>query len=296
MNGLFLLAALALCVLALAFVAYPLLHADPETDADTQATVNRAVHRDRVRELDQDLAAGTLSRAQYDLALADLERELLDSGALAEPGPVSRPRPRRLVVAAAAICLGGLPFAAMGLYLGVGHAEAVFATAEPSTSESPPVSAEGRQREFEMLAQQLQGRLAERPDDLESWLLLGRTQMYLDDPAAAERAFREAMAHGGDRDPEVLTRYADVLAERQGSLSGEPATLIEQALAIDPDHPQGLWMAGSLAFRAQELSAARQHWERLLEVLPSESREAEVIRGNLDRLDAASGEGWDDNA
>lgn len=291
MNGLFLIAALVLCLVALAFVSYPLLRSGRQADADSQADVNRAVHRDRVRELDQDLAAGTLTQAQYDLALADLERELLDSGALAEEGAMARPRPRRLAMVAAALCLGGLPFAAMGLYLGVGSAETVFATADPATNEAPPVSAEGRQREFEMLVQQLQGRLAESPDDLESWILLGRTQVYLDDLAAAERAFREAMVHGGDRDPDALTRYADVLAERKGGLSGEPATLIEKALDIDPDHPQGLWMAGSLAFQNQELATARQHWERLLEVLPSESREAEIIRGNLGRVDAATGKG-----
>ncbi|MGM0782627.1 MAG: c-type cytochrome biogenesis protein CcmI [Pseudomonadota bacterium] len=291
MNGLFLIAALVLCLVALAFVAYPLLRSGRQADADSQADVNRAVHRDRVRELDQDLAAGTLTQAQYDLALADLERELLDSGALAEEGATARPRPRRLVMVAVALCLGGLPFASMGLYLGVGSAETVFATADPATSEAPPVSAEGRQREFEMLVQQLQGRLAESPDDLESWILLGRTQVYLDDFAAAERAFREAMVHGGDRDPDALTRYADVLAERKGGLSGEPATLIEKALDIDPDHPQGLWMAGSLAFQNQELATARHYWERLLEVLPSESREAEIIRGNLDRVDTATGKG-----
>lgn len=296
MNGLFLLAALVLCLVALAFVAYPLLRSGQATEADTQADVNRAVHRDRVGELDQDLAAGTLSQAQYDLALADLERELLDSGALAEESAAAGPRPQRLATVAAAVCLAGLPFAAMGLYLGVGSAEAVFATASPATNAAPPVSAEGRQREFEMLAQQLQGRLAEQPDDLESWILLGRTQVYLDDLAAAERAFRGAMAHGGDRDPDALTRYADVLAERQGELAGEPATLIVRALAIDPDHPQGLWMAGSLAFETQELASARRHWERLLEVLPTESREAEIIRSNLERLGTLTDEGGDDNA
>ncbi|WP_163557805.1 c-type cytochrome biogenesis protein CcmI [Halomonas sp. NO4] len=292
MNGLFLILALALCLLALTFVAYPLLRPSPREGGETPAAVNRAVHRDRVRELDQDLAAGLLTPAQYELALADLERELLDSGALAEGGAAApRPRSRRLATLAAALSLAGLPFAAMGLYLGVGHAEAVFAIAEPASREAPPVSAEGRQREFQMLAQQLQGRLADAPDDLESWVLLGQTQVYLDDPAAAERAFREAMRHGGDRDPDLLTRYADVVAERQGGLAGEPATLIEQALALDPDHPQGLWMAGTLAFEQQEPGAARQHWERLLEVLPAESREAEIIRGNLAQVAAANGEG-----
>ncbi|TFH87635.1 c-type cytochrome biogenesis protein CcmI [Billgrantia azerbaijanica] len=291
MNGLFLIFALALCLLALAFVAYPLLRPLRDDGAASGAAANRAVHRDRVRELDQDLVAGTLTRAQYDLALADLERELLDSGALAPAGDREAGRRGRLVGASAIACIAGLPFAAMGIYLGVGHAEAVFAIAEPPPNSAPPVSAESRQREFRMLVQQLQGRLAEEPADLESWVLLGRTLVFLDDLAAAERAFREAMNHGGERDPDVLTRYADVLAERQGELAGEPAALIERALALDPDHPEGLWMAGSLAFQSGDEARARRHWERLLGVLPPESREAEIIRGNLAELAATPAQG-----
>ncbi|MCG6656830.1 c-type cytochrome biogenesis protein CcmI [Halomonas campisalis] len=297
MNGLFLLFALALCLLALAFVVVPLLREPPGDDADTQRAVNLAVHRDRVRELDQDLAAGTLTRAQYDIALADLERELLDSGAVdPEEVPAKGPGVGRLPRVAAFASVAAVPFLAVGIYLSVGHADEVFATQLPpgemqaAPREAPP-SDEQLQREFERLAQQLQGRLAQEPEDLESWVLLGRTLVFLDDLEAAERAFREAMRHGGERDPDLLTRYADVLAERQGSLAGEPMALIEQALALDPDHAQGLWMAGTQAFQAAELDAARRHWERLLGTLDEDSPEAEIIRGNLAQLARAAEEG-----
>lgn len=291
MNGLFLLLALGLCVVALAFVVTPLLRQPPDVAASSRRAVNRAVHRDRVRELDQDLTAGTLTQDQYDLALADLERELLDSGAIeAEPPGREGHRQSRLALVAAFACIAVLPFAAVGLYLGVGHADTVFATQlgggalGGDTAQVPPVSAQSRQREFQHLSQQLQGRLAETPDDLESWILLGRTLVFLDDLAAAERAFREAMRHGGDRDPDLLTRYADVLAERQGSLEGEPEALIEQALSLDPEHSQALWMAGTLAFQSGDAQTARRHWQRLLDTLPPDSREADVIRGNLAQM------------
>lgn len=300
MNGIFLLFAMVLCVMALAFVVYPLLREPRGEAGHSRLAINLTVHRDRVRELDQDLAAGTLTQAQYDTALADLERELLDSGAFeADAGEASAGDgrgPSRMAGIAAFASVALVPFMAVGIYLGVGHADEVFATQLPpgevaSMPESQPVSEEGMQRQFELLSQQLQGRLAQNPDDLEGWILLGRTLTFLDDLAAAERAFREAMVHGGDRDPNLLTRYADVLAERQGSLEGAPRALIERALAIDPDHAQGLWMAGSLAFEEADFEAARRHWEHLLGVLPGDSPEADIIRGNLSQVGLSAAEG-----
>ncbi|SEK74083.1 c-type cytochrome biogenesis protein CcmI [Halomonas daqiaonensis] len=292
MNGIFLLLALALCLVALAFLIVPLLREPLAESAQSHRETHLALHRERTRELDHDLAAGTLTRAQHDAAMADLERELLDSGAIdTDHHSESSHRPRRLAGAAAFVSVAALPFMAVGTYLWVGHADEVFATrpAEQRTVAAEPqaVSERQRQREFQMLTQQLQGRLAEEPGDLESWILLGRTLVFLEDLEAAERAFREAMAHGGDRDPDLLTRYAEVLADRQGTLDGEPQVLIERALELDPDHAQGLWMAGSLALQRGELAVARRHWERLLAALPPDSDEAEVIRGNLMQLSPA---------
>lgn len=290
MNGVFLLLALGLCVLALAFVLIPLLREPRGAEAPGRREVLLAVHRDRVAELDQDLASGTLTAARHARALADLERELLDSGGLDADGDagVERRGQRRLVTGLAAASLALLPFAAAGIYLSVGHADEVFAARAPAGQLAPPAqeapSEAEMTREFTRLVEGLQARLAQDPGDLESWVLLGRTLVFLDEFEAAGRAFGEALRHGGDRDPNVLVRYADVLAELEGGLAGEPAALIEQALAIDPEHAQGLWLAGTRAYRAEAFDEARDYWERLLAVLPADSAEAEVIRGNLAQL------------
>ncbi|QTF92901.1 c-type cytochrome biogenesis protein CcmI [Halomonas sp. BM-2019] len=289
MNGLFLLLALGLCLLALAFVMIPLWR-EPRGAGPDRREVLLAVHRDRVAELDQDLAAGTLSEARHARALADLERELLDSGALeaADAGGEGRGQ-RRLTQVAALASMALLPFMAVGTYLTVGYSEEVFAARAPAGQVMPPPelaepSDEEMAREFTRLVEGLQVRLAQDPADLQGWVLLGRTLTFLDDFEAAGRAFGEALRHGGDRDPEVLVRYADVLAELEGSLAGEPAALIEQALAIDPEHAQGLWLAGTRAYQAEAFDEARAYWERLLAVLPADSPEAGVIRGNLTEL------------
>jgi len=290
MNGVFLLLALGLCLLALAFVLIPLLR-EPRAAGPDRREVLLAVHRDRVAELDQDLAAGTLTAERHARALADLERELLDSGVLvADAGAGSEGRgQRRLAQVAAVASMALLPFLAIGTYLSVGYSEEVFAARAPAGQVTMPPeqvepSDEEMTREFTRLVEGLQVRLAQDPADLQGWVLLGRTLTFLDEFEAAGRALREALRHGGDRDPEVLIRYADVLAEIEGSLEGEPAALIEQALAIDPEHAQGLWLAGTRAYQVGAHDEARAYWERLLAVLPEGTAEAEVIRGNLMQL------------
>ncbi|MCE8017110.1 c-type cytochrome biogenesis protein CcmI [Halomonas sp. MCCC 1A17488] len=204
MNGLFLLLAMSLCGVALGFVLVPLLRAPRGERSESRWAINLAVHRDRVSELGQDLTTGTLTQARHDAALADLERELLDSGAITVD---ERPRGenhglRRAPLVAACTSVALLPFMATGLYLTVGHADEVFATQSPGATiaEAEPLSEADRRREFEHLARQLQGRLAQDPADLKSWILLGRTLEFLGNLEAAERAFREAEAIRADLD------------------------------------------------------------------------------------------------
>ncbi len=291
MNGVFLLLALGLCLLALAFVLIPLLRDPRDAIGPSRREGVLAVHRDRVAELDQDLASGTLTAERHARTLADLERELLDSEVLeagadaAGEGRSDRRLPRVAAVASMAL----LPFLAIGTYFSVGYSDEVFAARAPagqamSALPQAEPSDEEMTREFTHLVEGLQVRLAQDPADLQGWVLLGRTLTFLDEFEAAGRAFGEALRHGGDRDPEVLVRYADVLAEIEGDLSGEPAALIERALAIDPEHAQGLWLAGTRAYQEEAFDEARAYWGRLLTILPAESPEAEVIRGNLTEL------------
>ena len=77
-----------LIVLALAFVALPLLRAAVHADSPAQDELNLEVFKQRLKELDGDLASGFLDQAQYASARRDLERDLLHDvpdGSVATP-------------------------------------------------------------------------------------------------------------------------------------------------------------------------------------------------------------------
>ncbi|OOG25694.1 c-type cytochrome biogenesis protein CcmI [Thioalkalivibrio denitrificans] len=302
MNAAFVIALAAFIVGAVGFVVYPLLRsARPGAKRRTRRDVNAAIYRDRLAELDYDMAHGTLTRQQYDAAVADLEEELVQSGALDPEDNASgrKSGQRLLLVGSGAVAALGVPLLALALYGNVGFVDAVPTGGAQSMARGGQSPSDGAVRmptgpddveNLAVLADRLRARLAENPEDRVGWALLGRTLVVLDRIEESSEAFATAVALDGYRDPDLLVQYADVLAEVRGGLEGEPKELIDKALELAPDHPQALWLAGSADYFAADYDGARHYWERLLSVLPPDSESASIVRSNLERI-AAGGDG-----
>jgi cytochrome c-type biogenesis protein CcmH len=67
------------------------------------------------------------------------------------------------------------------------------------------------------------------------------------------------------------------------SLAGPPTKLIEKALALDPNLPKALALAGSAAMERGDYAAAVRHWEHLLKGLSADSEDAKMIMGGLEQ-------------
>lgn len=299
MNLAFLSAISVLCVAAAGFVLFPLLRSSGQNRQQrSRREVNAAIYRDRLRELDYDVEQGTLTRDQYGAAVADLQKELVQSGAVDPDQPVQQPAgaQRPLLIVSGAVAALGVPLLAIGIYSSVGFAGLVMqggpqvAEGGPAGGSAMPASPHDTAA-FEELVEQVRARLAANPEDRRGWVLLARTLVFLERFDEASDAFSHAVALGGDRDPDLLVQYADVLGAANGGLQGRPRELIDKALELAPDHPQGLWLAGSAAYYEADYANARRYWERLLAVLPPDSEGASIIRTNLDEIRMLSGEG-----
>ncbi|MBK5943693.1 c-type cytochrome biogenesis protein CcmI [Halorhodospira halophila] len=298
MSGAFVGAVVVLCTLALIFVLFPLLRDAARTRTQSRRQVNAAIHRDRIRELDQDLENGTLSRAQYDAAVADLDRDLVQSGAIdsEEEQAGYLPRARRgVVIAAATVSAVAVPVLALSMYHSLGDERAFTQAGTPTTPDRQQQSgAPGQPQqhdpdEIEAMAQQLRDRLEQSPDDPTGWVLYGRTMIYLENLDEAENAFRRALDLGADDDPNLLAEYADILAATTGNLQGEPMEYLQRALEIDPENVRALWLAGTAAYNNADYEGARSYWEELLDVVPPNSQEAQAIQSNLRQLPDGEG-------
>ena len=102
--------------------------------------------------------------------------------------------------------------------------------------------------------------------------------------------YRKVIAAGG-MTADAWADYADALASSVpgGSLSGEPAKAIDQALAIDPQHAKALWLKASLAHEERRYQDAVATWRKLLALMPPGSSDARIIETNLAEAERLAG-------
>jgi cytochrome c-type biogenesis protein CcmH len=251
-----------LAAVAVALVARPLWRRR-DTAAPSRSAMNAAVFRDQLQELDADLAAGKLAQADHDRAREELERRVLEDFSSPEEKPAA-PGGNRFVASG----VFAVPLLALGIYFLVGNPGAM--TPQETT-----------QRQIEAMVERLAARLKEQPEDAEGWKMLGRSYGVLGRYREAVDAFARA-ASRAPRDADVLVDLADALAMANGErLDGEPEALIGRALALDPDNLKGLALAGTAAFQRGDFTGAAARWERMLPLVPPDSEDARVIRGNV---------------
>ena len=125
----------------------------------------------------------------------------------------------------------------------------------------------------------LQKRLADNPEDVAGWKMLGRTHLTLRDYAGAADAYEKAMALEDGKDAQTMVDLAVAILNRDGApIEGRPASLIESALALDPNNLPGLFYSGLGAANRGDTETATQRWEILLGLNPPEN-----IRAILER-------------
>jgi cytochrome c-type biogenesis protein CcmH len=121
-----------------------------------------------------------------------------------------------------------------------------------------------------------------QPPDGRALVLEARRLMDANRFTEAAAAYEKGLAASRKvaADPLVWCELADALGMAQGGrLEGRPAELVAKALALGPNHPRALEMAGSVAYEAGDYPRAALHWEQLLALLPPGSGEhAELTR------------------
>lgn len=271
MTAVFWILAVVFAVAALSFVLPALLARGRRVQVAAGDATNIAIYRDQIRELDTDLAAGTLVREQYDEARRELERRMLEDVRVAGPeaSPAKSGRATALIVGIM------LPLVAAVIYFAVGNPQAL--TPAPAGGDGHGVT----MQQIGDMVERLAARMKENPDDAKGWIMLGRSYSVLNRFPEAVAAYENAVKRSPP-DAQLLADYADALAMVQGrTLMGAPEKIIAQALQADPDNVKALALAGTVAFQQKDFNGAIAHWERALKVVPPDSDMAESMRDSI---------------
>lgn len=269
----FVAAAALLVLFVLAILLWPLWRAPKATASVDRQAANLDIFRDQLRELESDRDQGLLAGADFEQARDELQRRLLDDVA-AQPEVSNLPIPVRPGHKTALALLVLVPLTAALAYGMLGNPRAL----DPAQTQARVTP-----QQIESMLGKLVDKLKANPDDTQGWVMLARSYKVLGRFADAA----EAYSHGGalvDGDPALLADYAEVLGQSQGGqLSGQPAALIAKALALDPDEPQALFLAGAAASDRNDFTAVAEHWGRLLLQLQPGSEEAKSLGAAVDK-------------
>lgn len=281
-----------LMVLAALAMVLPSLFGWHRGSAVDRASINMEIFNDRLAELDRDNANGILNEEDYAAARRELERELLrDTGGGQLPSGQTVPAAGGGRGSAVVVGLF-VPLLSLGLYLGLGERELATGTVQTagqsqSRSQSAAMAQAGQQDGQASIAELVDGlarRLENEPRNVEGWTMLGRSYQILERYDDALQAFATARELA-PQDPDLLVFYGETLAlSRGGNLEGEPARFVSRALAIDPNHPSGLWLKGVAARQQGDRDTALESWQRLRGLL--EDDEAAALDAHIADLEA----------
>lgn len=260
-----------LTLATLAWLLYPLARGQRSAQETRRRSLNAAIYRDQLAELERDRQSGALAHSDFEQARDELQQRLLeDAAGDDDPHMAGAHAPARRTALSLVVLL---PLAAAALYAWLGNPAAMHARAPVAQ-----ISAE----QINDMVEKLASRLKQNPDDLQGWTMLARSYKALRRYEEGAQAYENAMRLGGDGDPDLLADYADLMAVQQdGDLTGKPLQLVEQALKLDPDHFTALALAGSAAYNREDFAATLKYWQHLQKQLPADSEEAAALTATL---------------
>lgn len=176
-----------------------------------------------------------------------------------------------------------VPVTSLLLYQGVGSPQAI-------DLPDPRETAAAGEQDMEALLAQLQARMDAQPDDLEGWMLLGRSYRSLQRFDEALAAFIRARELAPDN-AVVAVELAEALIFTSPPNAPDPAIpgLLDEALARAPDLQKGLWLSGMVAAQAGDDTTAVTRWETLMGLLEPGSAVAASVQQQLDAARARLG-------
>jgi len=199
------------------------------------------------------LIAGSLATASAVLLLLPLVRQRTDSKPAASVAAIG---------VLFALLLGGA-----GLYAGFSNYSWVEM---PDVAQTPAA-----------MTAKLAKRLSLEPNDLEGWLLLGRSYQQLEQFPLAVRAYQRADRLANGQNAEAIVGTAEMLlAQDFEEIRGAAGHLFDRALQIEPDNPKALLYSGFAALSRGEQPVARERFERLLTLNPPPQIQ-DIIRKQL---------------
>ncbi|ALE52757.1 hypothetical protein SP60_05785 [Candidatus Thioglobus autotrophicus] len=247
------------------FLKYPLT----DNGVDLQQS-NIDLGRQRKLELQTDLDQGLIDQEQFDQALEEISSTL----ALELDQTQTKAFKQSNITLWSGLVIVLLPIFAISVYQNLSN---YTPTSKAPTLDSAPLS-------LEQSATKLKQHLNDNPKDAEAWKMLGLSYFELGKIKESLNAYEQAYQLNS-QDPRLLVEYASaMISANDDQFVGRPVKLIKQALELDPQAPDALYLAGMFAVSVQDFELAKALWNKALNALPEQSSDRQALVSILQEL------------
>jgi cytochrome c-type biogenesis protein CcmH len=247
----------------------------PKVEATSRRQMNANIYREELEKLEAERVAGSINSADYEITHAEMRQRLFQDTNEEDDRSVMGSSK----ITAIGLCLFIAALSA-GFYFALGDVTRIS-----QTNTQQPMTQEG----VEKMVTQFAAKMEQDPTNLQGWVMLARSYRILGRNQEAAKAYERAGSFI-DSDPQLLADYADVLASNaNGSFTGKPLQLINQALKLDPNNLMALWLSGTASYAAGNYKAAVQIWEKLAQQIPPGTEDARSIEASIADASAKGG-------
>lgn len=266
----FIIIAFLITVAALAIMLWPLRKNRNSISYARQAQ-NIHFAKERIHELEEQLKNASISATDYEALKLEIETTLADDIDIANQNTseqtVDSPKPNKFIIIALCTLV---PFSAASIYALAGTPES-FELAEQSKQQP-------NKQDINALLERLEQRIKDNPNDTEALLISSRTYLSMGRFYEAQQGFKKLITIEGESAPLLISLADASTSIARGVMAGEPMSYVERALKLNPEYPQGLWMAGLGAIQIGDTVTAVDYWTRLDPMLANSPVQQQELR------------------
>jgi len=235
-----------------------------------------AVYKDKLAEIERDLAAGLIAAPEAEAARVEISRRLLAAaGSAPAREPASGLKWRR---AAAVLALVGLPLVAIGVYIPLGSPRLEdFPLAQRARGSAPGMG-------LENLVVQVEQHLEKNPTDGRGWNVLAPVLERLGRFDEAARAYRNSITYNGESAERRSDLGEAISAAAGGVVTAEAKTEFERARALNVDDPKANYFLGIAAEQDGRKDDAATIWRSVLAKAPADAPWRPLVQSALARV------------
>ncbi|MFL0799269.1 MAG: c-type cytochrome biogenesis protein CcmI [Agarilytica sp.] len=272
-------------ILAAIFVVWPTVFLAKkyrqQLRSNARTDSNEDVYQDHVLELEQTLVRGEIDADELAGLKRDLEKTMVEEnhmdGDMSDRPIISSFKSRIPVLTLVFL----LPIFSMFLYSILGAKKDWDIYQLATTRVHAP--AEDVVELTDELMEALQSRVKDKPDNAQNWYLLASTAIEQGSFEEAVRAYRQVLEIEPNA-PTIKAELAQALFLRAGNtITPEVRKHANEVLAVAPNMPTALGLAGIDAYRSGEYQTAIEHWKKALVQLDPDSDAAQALTGGIAR-------------